>query len=79
MFTIQLRRERMNRQINERLLTLIAAYKTFGGSFIGNLTVNSTQTGGKGGGMGMEMGGGMGGCFGSGIDLDDPSPSNHRS
>ncbi len=28
MFTIQQRRERMNRQINERLRTLIAAYKT---------------------------------------------------
>ncbi|OYX65520.1 MAG: hypothetical protein B7Y95_24265, partial [Rhizobiales bacterium 32-66-11] len=31
MFTIQQRRERMNRQINERLRTLIAAYKTLGG------------------------------------------------
>lgn len=40
MFTIQQRRERMNRQINERLRTLIAAYKTLGGSFTGNLTVN---------------------------------------
>lgn len=33
MFTIQQRRERVNRQINERLKTLIAAYKTLGGSF----------------------------------------------
>ncbi|RUM98081.1 hypothetical protein EET67_10795 [Pseudaminobacter arsenicus] len=40
MFTIQQRRERMNRQINERLRTLIAAYKTLGGSFTGNLTVD---------------------------------------
>lgn len=40
MFTIQQRRERMNRQINERLRTLIAAYKTLGGSFTGNLAVN---------------------------------------
>ena len=40
MMTIQQRRERMNRQINERLRTLIAAYKTLGGSFTGNLTVD---------------------------------------
>jgi hypothetical protein len=40
MVTIQQRRERMNRQINERLRTLIAAYKTLGGSFTGNLTVD---------------------------------------
>ena len=40
MITIQQRRERMNRQINERLRTLIAAYKTLGGSFTGNLAVD---------------------------------------
>ena len=40
MLTIQQHRERMNRQINERLRTLIAAYKTLGGSFTGNLTVD---------------------------------------
>lgn len=40
MFTVQQRRERMNRQINERLRTLIAAYKTLGGSFTGDLTVD---------------------------------------
>lgn len=40
MFSIQQRRERVNRQINERLKTLIAAYKTLGGSFTGTLTVN---------------------------------------
>ncbi|AJA07852.1 hypothetical protein SKP52_04625 [Sphingopyxis fribergensis] len=40
MMTIQQRRERMNRQINERLRTLIAAYKTLGGSFTGNLMVD---------------------------------------
>jgi hypothetical protein len=40
MFTIQQRRERMNRQINERLKTLIAAYKVLGGSFTGDLSVN---------------------------------------
>lgn len=33
MQTIQQRCERMNRQINERLRTLIAAYRTLGGSF----------------------------------------------
>ena len=43
MFTIQQRRERMNRQINERLKTLIAAYKTLGGSFTGRLTVDPTH------------------------------------
>ncbi len=37
---IQQRRERMNRQINERLRTLIAAYKVLGGSFTGRLTVS---------------------------------------
>lgn len=40
MVTIQQRRERLNRQINERLRTLIAAYKTLGGSFTGDLTVD---------------------------------------
>ncbi|WP_311031440.1 hypothetical protein [Mesorhizobium koreense] len=40
MVTIQQRRERANRQINERLRTLIAAYKTLGGSFTGDLAVD---------------------------------------
>lgn len=40
MLTVQQRRERRNRQINERLKTLIAAYKTLGGSFTGDLTVD---------------------------------------
>jgi uncharacterized membrane protein YgcG len=40
MVTIQQRRERMNRQINERLRTLIAAYKVLGGSFTGTLGVD---------------------------------------
>lgn len=40
MVTIQQRRERANRQINERLRALIAAYKTLGGSFTGDLTVD---------------------------------------
>jgi len=43
MFTIQQRRERMNRQINERLRVLIAAYKTLGGSFTGDLMVDPTH------------------------------------
>ncbi len=43
MVTIQQRRDRMNRQINERLRTLIAAYKTLGGSFTGNLAVDPTH------------------------------------
>jgi hypothetical protein len=43
MQTIQQRRERENRQINERLRTLIAAYKTLGGSFTGSLSVNPTH------------------------------------
>jgi heme exporter protein D len=40
MQTVQQRRERENRQINERLKTLIAAYKTLGGSFTGELAVD---------------------------------------
>ncbi|WP_313426538.1 hypothetical protein [Stenotrophomonas rhizophila] len=40
MQTMQQRRERENRQINERLRTLIAAYKTLGGSFTGSLHVD---------------------------------------
>lgn len=40
MQTFQRRRERENRQINERLKVLIAAYKTLGGSFTGKLTVD---------------------------------------
>ncbi len=43
MQTLQRRRERENRQINERLRTLIAAYKTLGGSFTGNLMVDPTH------------------------------------
>lgn len=43
MFSIQQRRERVNRQINERLKTLIAAYKTLGGSFTGDLAVDPTH------------------------------------
>ena len=44
MMTIQQRRERLNRQINERLRTLIAAYKALGGSFTGDLTVPMMAT-----------------------------------
>lgn len=40
MQTMQRRRERENRQINERLKTLIAAYKALGGSFTGSLAVS---------------------------------------
>ncbi|HEY6617992.1 MAG TPA: hypothetical protein VIY68_00455 [Steroidobacteraceae bacterium] len=36
-------RERENRQINERLRTLIAAYKTLGGSFTGDLAVDPSH------------------------------------
>ena len=43
MQSIQQRRERENRQINERLRTLIAAYKTLGGSFTGDLSVDPTH------------------------------------
>ncbi len=43
METIQQRRQRENRQINERLRTLIAAYKTLGGSFTGDLAVDPTH------------------------------------
>jgi len=37
---MQRRRERENRQINERLKTLIAAYKILGGSFTGELDID---------------------------------------
>lgn len=40
MQSVQQRRERENRQINERLRALMAAYKTLGGSFTGNLAVD---------------------------------------
>lgn len=40
MQTLQRKRERENRQINERLKTLIAAYKTLGSSFTGELGVD---------------------------------------
>jgi len=40
MVTIQQRRERLNRQINERLRVLIAVYKVLGGSFTGDLAVD---------------------------------------
>ena len=40
MMTVQQRQQRMNRQINERLRTLIAAYKVLGGSFTGMLQVD---------------------------------------
>jgi hypothetical protein len=43
MMTFQQRRERVNRQINERLRTLIAAYKVLGGSFTGDLGVDPTH------------------------------------
>jgi len=43
MQVIQQRRERENRQINERLRTLIAAYKALGGSFTGNLAVDPSH------------------------------------
>jgi len=43
MMTIQQRRERQNRQINERLRTLIAAYKVLGGSFTGSLSVDPSH------------------------------------
>ena len=43
MQVFQRRRERANRQINERLKVLIAAYKTLGGSFTGELAVDPTH------------------------------------
>jgi len=43
MMTIQQRQKRLNRQINERLKTLIAAYKVLGGSFTGTMTVDPTH------------------------------------
>lgn len=43
MQTLQRKRERENRQINERLKTLIAAYKTLGSSFTGELAVDPSH------------------------------------
>ncbi len=43
MLTIQQRQQRMNRQINERLKTLMAAYRVLGGSFTGALTVDPSH------------------------------------
>ncbi|KRG75648.1 hypothetical protein ABB28_04690 [Stenotrophomonas chelatiphaga] len=43
MQTLQARRERENRQINERLRTLMAAYKVLGGSFTGDLGVDPSH------------------------------------
>ncbi|RYF33165.1 MAG: hypothetical protein EOO26_09055 [Comamonadaceae bacterium] len=43
MHSVQQRREKQNRQINERLKTLIAAYKTLGGSFTGDLAVDPSH------------------------------------
>ena len=40
MMTFQRRQQRANRQINERLKVLIAAYKVLGGSFTGDLAVD---------------------------------------
>lgn len=40
---VQERRQRANRQINERLRTLMAAYKVLGGSFTGDLAVDPTH------------------------------------
>ena len=63
MQTIQQRRERENRQINERLRTLIAAYKTLGGSFTGSLAVDPfhlrdrNRTGGSGDGEDEQLAG----------------------
>ena len=43
MQTVQRRRERENRQINERLKMLIAACKTLGGAFTGELEVDPSH------------------------------------
>jgi heme exporter protein D len=40
MQSVQQRRDRENRQINERLRTLMSAYKALGGSFTGSLIVD---------------------------------------
>ena len=40
LMTVQQRQQKMNRQINERLRTLNAAYKVLGGSFTGTLRVD---------------------------------------
>lgn len=47
MLTIQQKQQRMNRQINERLKTLISAYKVLGGSFTGRLSVDPSHLGAR--------------------------------
>jgi hypothetical protein len=69
MFSIQQRRERANRQINERLKSLIAAYKTLGGSFTGTLTVDPTHMRDVRKALGGETGG----------DKAQDAPSSERS
>jgi hypothetical protein len=70
MFSIQQRRERVNRQINERLKSLIAAYKTLGGSFTGTLTVDPTHM--------RDVRKALGGESGGGGDAQE-TPSSERS
>jgi len=92
MQTIQQRRERENRQVNERLRTLIAAYKTLGGSFTGNLEVDPahlrelrlrTAQVTEPAGSAVDVGGAMdaGGAVdaGSAVDASDAWPSSDRS
>ncbi len=43
MMRVQEKRQRANRQINERVKTLMAAYKALGGSFTGDLSVDPTH------------------------------------
>lgn len=71
MMTIQQRRERINRQINERLKTLMAAYKTLGGSFTGDLIVDPRHL--------RDLRRSEEGAAGPAIDLSDEGDAPGRS
>jgi len=67
---VQQHRERENRQINERLRTLIAAYKTLGGSFTGDLAVDPTHRRG----LAVRLGAGEAGDAAEADQASDQAP-----
>jgi type II secretory pathway pseudopilin PulG len=79
MLSVQQRRERQNRQINERLKTLIAAYKVLGGSFTGELAVDPShlrdlrvrQSQGRAGAQALDAGESVQGASENGLPASD--------
>ncbi|CAL1690707.1 hypothetical protein MMB232_00841 [Brevundimonas subvibrioides] len=72
MMTFQQRQQRANRQINERLKTLMAAYKVLGGSFTGNLAVDPRH-------MRDLRAAGMAGAGGAAVPSVDGSEGSDRA